>query len=164
MRTSIEPGVSPNICAGMKRSSRPACCSRRRRSSHWGSCSVPPPLYALLHEPACAQTNKPTGWAAELHFRTDPALRPLRDAAHRLAELEEWTPLYDEAALAANSVPTFAMVYESDLYVDTHHSLGTSARVGAVRTCLSADHAHYILSAFGPVVFNHLLAMARIEC
>ena len=103
-------------------------------------------------------------WAAELHFRTDPALRPLRDAAHRLAELEEWTPLYDEAALAANSVPTFAMVYESDLYVDTHHSLGTSARVGAVRTCLSADHAHYILSAFGPVVFNHLLAMARIEC
>lgn len=98
------------------------------------------------------------------HYRTDPALRPLRDTAHHLAEATDWKPLYDEAALAANTVPTFAMIYESDLYVDTQHSLSTAAKVGSLRTCLSKDHAHDGLAASGQVVFNHLVAMARGEC
>ncbi|MEY9854660.1 hypothetical protein ABH935_000257 [Catenulispora sp. GAS73] len=41
-----------------------------------------------------------------------------------------WSANYDEAALAANQVPTFAMVYEADLYVDPQHSLSTVGRVG----------------------------------
>lgn len=152
------------------------------------------PLYALLHEAAYAQakptwwaaervrtlfpqfdpdttldaSDAPLLFTGETihpwHYRTDPSLRPLRDAAHHLADISTWTPLYDETALAANSVPTFAMVYESDLYVDTQHSLSTSARVGALRTCLSKDHAHDGLAASGPVVFNHLVAMARGDC
>ena len=49
------------------------------------------------------------------HFRTDPALRPLRDTAHALAQTTEWTPLYDPGVLAANQVPTTAVVYQDDL-------------------------------------------------
>lgn len=151
------------------------------------------PLYALLHEAAYAQAKPTAWAAERVralfgqfdpdttldtadapllftgetihpwHYRTDPALRPLRDAAHQLADISDWKPLYDERVLAANKVPTFAMVYETDLYVDTPHSLATAARTGALRTCLSKDHAHDGLSASGQVVFNHLLAMARGE-
>ncbi len=82
------------------------------------------PLYALVHE-ACYAQGQATRWAADRvqaefpefgpaaavdgdipllftgemiypwMFRTDPVLRPLRDAAEELAAREDWPPLYD---------------------------------------------------------------------
>ena len=39
-------------------------------------------------------------------FDEIPALRDLKDAAHLLAEKEDWPPLYDVSVLNNNKVPS----------------------------------------------------------
>ncbi|MFF8610399.1 alpha/beta fold hydrolase [Streptomyces sp. NPDC015346] len=151
------------------------------------------PLYAVLHEAIYAQGHGPTAWAAERvraefpafdaektlagdgpllftgetvhpwHFETDPALRPLRETAHLLAERTDWTPLYDPARLAANEVPVAAAVYHDDLYVDTAHSLQTARAIRGLRTWVTDEFEHDGVRAGGPRVLDRLLALARGE-
>ncbi|MDT9687164.1 alpha/beta fold hydrolase [Streptomyces sp. P9(2023)] len=149
------------------------------------------PLYAALHEAIYAQGQGPTGWAAERvraefpefdaektlagdgpllftgetvhpwHFDTDPALRPLRETAHLLAERTDWAPLYDPARLAANEVPVAAAVYHDDMYVDTAHSLETARAIRGLRTWVTDEFEHDGVRAGGPRVLDRLLALAR---
>ncbi|WP_455353217.1 alpha/beta fold hydrolase [Streptomyces sp. SYSU K217416] len=151
------------------------------------------PLYALLHEPSYAQDARPTGWAAErvraefprfdaaktlagdepllftgesVHpwtFETDPALAPLRETAHLLAQRADWTPLYDAERLAANQVPVAAAVYHDDMYVDTEHSLRTARTIRGLRTWIADEYEHDGVRAGGPRVLDRLLALARDE-
>ncbi|MGH3160233.1 MAG: alpha/beta fold hydrolase, partial [Streptosporangiaceae bacterium] len=115
------------------------------------------PLYALLHEACYAQGPGATRWAAQrvraefpafdpaaaldgdapLMFTgemiypwmvdDDPLLRPLREAAERLAERESWPRLYAPERLAASQVPAAAAVYFDDMYVDAGFSLATAS-------------------------------------
>ncbi|MGW2201548.1 alpha/beta fold hydrolase [Streptomyces sp. NPDC001774] len=149
------------------------------------------PLYAVLHEAIYAQGHGPTAWAAERvraefpefdaektlagdapllftgetvhpwHFETDPALRPLRETAHLLAERTDWAPLYDPARLAANEVPVAAAVYHDDMYVDTAHSLETARAVRGLRTWVTDEFEHDGVRSGGPRVLDRLLALAR---
>ncbi|MEV4946419.1 alpha/beta fold hydrolase [Streptomyces sp. NPDC053755] len=151
------------------------------------------PLYAVLHEAIYAQGQGPTAWAADRvraefpgfdaertltgdapllftgetvhpwHFETDPALRPLRETAHLLAERADWAPLYDPARLAANEVPVAAAVYHDDLYVDTAHSLETARAIRGLRTWVTDEFEHDGVRAGGPRVLDRLLALARGE-
>ncbi|MGW7427945.1 alpha/beta fold hydrolase [Streptomyces sp. NPDC054861] len=151
------------------------------------------PLYAVLHEAIYAQGQGPTAWAADRvraefpafdaekalagdgpllltgetvhpwHFDTDPALRPLCETAHLLAERADWAPLYDPARLAANEVPVAAAVYHDDLYVDTAHSLETARAVRGLRTWVTDEFEHDGVRAGGPRVLDRLLALARGE-
>ncbi|MFF8833356.1 alpha/beta fold hydrolase [Streptomyces sp. NPDC015131] len=151
------------------------------------------PLYAVIHEPIYARGQGPTAWAAERvraefpafdataslaagrpplltgetihpwHFTTDPALRPLREAAELLAGREDWPPLYDPARLAANEVPVAAAVYHDDLYVDTAHSLATARAIRGLRTWVTDEYEHDGVRASGPKVLDRLLALARDE-
>ncbi|MEU9996599.1 alpha/beta fold hydrolase [Streptomyces sp. NPDC050848] len=149
------------------------------------------PLYAVLHEAIYAQGEGPTAWAAERvradfpefdaektlagdgpllftgetvhpwHFETDPALRPLRETAHLLAERTDWAPLYDPARLAANEVPVAAAVYHDDMYVDTAHSLETARAIRGLRTWVTDEFEHDGVRAGGPRVLDRLLGLAR---
>jgi len=151
------------------------------------------PIYALLHEPIYAQGGKPTAWSAErvrgefpefsperatsvgapllftgetIHpwrFRTDPALRPLREAADLLAERTEWAPLYDAEALDANQVPVAAVVYAEDLYVDAVHSSQTADRIRGLRRWITNEYEHDGLRSSGDAVFERLWRMADGE-
>ncbi|MFE6229013.1 alpha/beta fold hydrolase [Streptomyces sp. NPDC057854] len=151
------------------------------------------PLYAVLHEAIYAQGQGPTAWAAERvragfpefdaaaavadgrpvlltgetvhpwHFTTDPALRPLRETAELLARRDDWTPLYDPDALAANRVPVAAAVYHDDLYVDTADSLETAAAIRGLRTWVTDEFEHDGVRAGGPRVLDRLLALSRGE-
>ncbi|MFF7187233.1 alpha/beta fold hydrolase [Streptomyces sp. NPDC008222] len=151
------------------------------------------PLYALVHEAIYGQDGRPTAWSAErvraefpqfdaakalagdgpvlftgesVHpwmFDTDPALRPLRDTAHLLAEHTGWTPLYDPACLAANEVPAAAAVYHDDMYVDTGHALRTARAIRGLRTWVTDEFEHDGVRAGGPRVLDRLLALARDE-
>ncbi|MFJ3582162.1 alpha/beta fold hydrolase [Streptomyces sp. NPDC090127] len=151
------------------------------------------PLYAVLHEAIYAQGQGPTAWAAERvraefpefdaektlagdgpllftgetvhpwHFETDPALRPLRETAHLLAERTDWAPLYDPARLAANEVPVAAAVYHDDMYVDTGHSLETARAIRGLRTWVTDEFEHDGVRAGGPRVLDRLLSLARGE-
>jgi pimeloyl-ACP methyl ester carboxylesterase len=151
------------------------------------------PLYAVLHEAIYAQGGRPTDWSAERvraefpafgaagaldrgtpllftgetihpwHFETDPALRPLAEAAGLLAARTDWEPLYDTARLAANEVPVAAAVYHDDMYVDTAHSLRTARAVRGLRTWVTDEFEHDGVRAGGPRVLDRLIALVRDE-
>ena len=95
------------------------------------------------------------------HFRTDPALRPLRAVGDLLAGYENWRPLYDTSTLAANDVPTFATVYRDDLYVDPKQSLVSAEAIRSMAVHVSDEHEHDGLTSSGTDVIDQLLGMAR---
>ncbi|MEU1308776.1 alpha/beta fold hydrolase [Streptomyces cinnamoneus] len=149
------------------------------------------PLYTLLHEAIYAQDGRPTHWSAErvraefpqfelnvedggrflftgetVHpwmLRTQPALRPLHETAQLLARREGWTPLYDAAQLARNTVPVAAAIYHDDLYVDTGHSLRTARSIAGLRTWVTDEYEHDGVRASGRMVLDRLLRLVRDE-
>lgn len=138
------------------------------------------PLYAVVHE-ACWADGEATRWAAErvmpddfhddltlltgehvspLVFEEDPALRPLRDAAHLLAE-HPWPRLYDDEALSSCEVPAAAAVYVDDPYVDPGLSLATVERVPSMRAWVTNEYLHNGLRADGERILDRLIGMVR---
>jgi pimeloyl-ACP methyl ester carboxylesterase len=97
------------------------------------------------------------------HFRTDPALRPLREVADSLAERADWAPLYDVDVLASNQVPVAAAVYAEDLYVDAAHSSQTATRIRGLRRWITNEYEHDGLRTSGDAVFERLWRMADGE-
>jgi len=146
------------------------------------------PLYAVLHE-ACYAQGPATRWAAQRvraefgqfdaaaalegdapvmftgemtypwMLDLDPALGPLREAAHLLAERTGWPPLYDTARLAANEVPVAAAVYYDDMYVPAPLSLATAVRVRGLRPWITNEWEHDGLRVSGGAVLGRLIAM-----
>ncbi|MBY8887162.1 alpha/beta hydrolase [Streptomyces sp. PTM05] len=96
-------------------------------------------------------------------FTTDPALEPLREVAHALAEREEWPDLYDVGQLGRNEVPVAAAVYHDDMYVDTAHSLETAASVRGLRTWVTDEFEHDGLHVSDGRVLDRLIRLARGE-
>lgn len=143
------------------------------------------PLYAVMHESIYGQSG-PTAWAAQrVHdelpqfaadatpllftgemiypwlFDVDPALRPLREVAHVLAE-RTWTPLYDLDALAAVNVPAAAALYTDDIYVDAALARQTASSVRGLRVWETNAYDHDGLST-GHDVLDRLIKLARGE-
>jgi len=148
------------------------------------------PLYALLHE-ACYAQGSATRWSAQrirtefpgfdaaaaldgtapLLFTgemiypwmldTDPALRPLRQAAEILAGRDGWPPLYDPARLAASEVPAAAAVYYDDMYVPRELSVQTAGRIRGLRPWITNEYEHDALRVSGGKVLDRLIAMTR---
>ncbi|WP_395294133.1 alpha/beta fold hydrolase [Kitasatospora hibisci] len=96
-------------------------------------------------------------------FDTDPALRPIKEAADLLAARTGWADLYDPARLAANEVPVVAAVYHDDMYVDTADSLQTARAVRGLRTWITNEWEHDGLRVSGGKVLDRLIAMMRDE-
>lgn len=88
----------------------------------------------------------------------DPALTPLAEAAHLLAEHPWDRPLYDRARLAANTVPVAVCLYTQDMYVDPAASRDTAAATGAVRVVEDAVHHHDGLRRAGAEILDGLAA------
>jgi pimeloyl-ACP methyl ester carboxylesterase len=153
---------------------------------------TPSPLYAVLHE-ACYAQGGATGWSAQrvraefpafdpavtvegddpLTFtgemiypwmtEHDPALRPLREAADRLAERDGWPALYDPARLRANEVPAAAAIYFGDMYVDRDDSLRTAATIAGLRPWVTSEFDHDGVRVSGGRVLDRLIALTRGE-
>lgn len=108
--------------------------------------------------PEFAATARPlmlTGEAAfPCMFEADPLLRPLKPAVDALMEDTHFDVIYDEAALASNTVPLQAAVYFDDLYVDSGLQLDTLSRVGASHAWVTNEFEHD--GAHGSQVFRHL--------
>jgi pimeloyl-ACP methyl ester carboxylesterase len=147
------------------------------------------PLYAVLHE-ACLGNGSATRWAAQrvraefpeldpakaldggepLPFtgemiypwmvEADPVLRPLRDAADLLAELD-WPRLYDEARLRTNEVPVAAAVYHDDMYVPYKLSIDTAATIRGLRPWVTNEYEHDGLRVGNGAVLDRLIAQVR---
>jgi pimeloyl-ACP methyl ester carboxylesterase len=138
------------------------------------------PIYAILHE-ACWADGGTTRWAAQRllpsYYHEAPelftgehvfpwmfedygALKPLRDAAHLLAE-HEWPRLYDPERLAANEVPVAAAIYANDMYVERAFSEETAAHIANTRAWLTSEYEHNGLRADGERVLGHLIDLIR---
>ncbi|HXD54302.1 MAG TPA: alpha/beta fold hydrolase [Solirubrobacteraceae bacterium] len=136
------------------------------------------PIYAVLHE-ACWANGGATRWAAQRVYEElawpeelltgehifpwmfeAPSLEPLAAAAELLAA-HEWPVLYDEAALAANTVPCAAAVYAEDPYVERALSEETAAVVPGMRVWLTSEYDHDGLRADGERLLGRLLDLAR---
>ena len=144
------------------------------------------PIYALLHEAEYCQGHA-SQWAAESvraelpEFNWRPGssllftgemvypwmfdeyqgLRPLKEAAERLAAEAEWPSLYDVAALSRNQVACAAALYYDDMYVPRQYSEETAAAIGGLRVWVTNEFEHNGLRAEGEALLDRLLAMAR---
>ncbi len=146
------------------------------------------PIYAILHESIYCQ-GAAGRWSAErlraqhpefaydpggrLHFTGEMVypwmfedyaqLRPLREAAEILAAKEDWPTLYDVDALRRNKVPTAAVIYYDDLYVERRWSEECAAEIAGIRTWITDEYDHNGLRADGPRILGRLLELARGE-
>ena len=144
------------------------------------------PVYAILHE-ACYCQGAASRWSAErirgefTEFDSAPGspvlftgemiypwmfddfaqLKPLREAAHILADYDGWPMLYDVAALARNSTPCVAAMYYNDMYVDRVLSQHGADTINGIKIWVTSEHEHNGLRADGEHVLDHLLALLR---
>ncbi len=147
------------------------------------------PLYAVLHE-AIYANQASTGWAAHTvrqefpafadavvrsgdealltgemifpwQFDQDPALRPLKELAHHLAQRKDWPSLYNPEALAANQVPTAAVVYLGDMFVPYAGSAKTAARIGNFSAIPTDKYQHDGIRQDGAELLDQLLTKVR---
>jgi pimeloyl-ACP methyl ester carboxylesterase len=91
----------------------------------------------------------------------DPALTPLAEAAHLLAERAWDRPLYDPDRLAASTVPVAACVYTQDMFVDADLSRATAAATGSVVLVEDEEHHHDGLRRAGADVLGRLESALR---
>lgn len=146
------------------------------------------PLYAVLHE-ACYAQQAATAWAAERvrgeHPELDPTanervfftgemvypwmfkeyeqLRSFEEAAHLLAEREDWPLLYDAERLAQNEVPCVATVYDDDMYVERTFSMETARAIAGMRTWVTNEFEHNGLRSEGETILGRMIEMMRGE-
>lgn len=122
-------------------------------------------LAAQLDPVAAAAAGRLVPFTGEMvfpfMFDDIASLRPLKAAAHALAE-HEWPPtLYDAAALARNTVPTAATAYFEDLYVEFALATETAAAINGCRVWVTSEYMHSGVREDGARVLGTLLAMAR---
>lgn len=144
------------------------------------------PIFSILHEAIYAQ-EEATNWAAE-RVRRDfsqfdyaperpflftgemiypwmleqyETLKPLREAADILATKSDWPRLYDLERLANNTVPTAALLYFNDMYVDLNYALETASHVPEFKTWITSEYEHNGLRADGERVLDKLIALNR---
>ncbi|XP_057979739.1 uncharacterized protein LOC131165736 [Malania oleifera] len=87
------------------------------------------------------------------------ALRHFKDAAHLLAEEEDWSPLYDIATLNNNKVPVAAAVYYDDMFVNFKLVMETASQIAGIRLWITNEYMHSGLRDAGGQVFSHLMGM-----
>jgi hypothetical protein len=143
------------------------------------------PIFAILHEPIYAQGHA-TRWSAERiraefpqfdplrsdgpvfftgemifpwMFEEVETLKPLREAAHLIAEKEDWPQLYDAAVLADNKVPCAALIYAEDMYVERNFSEDTAKVIRGCKVWMTNEYDHDGLRTDGMRVLGKLLDM-----
>jgi hypothetical protein len=146
------------------------------------------PIYALLHEAIYCQ-HEASNWSADRiraaypEFELSPdkpvyftgemiypwmfdeyeRLRPLKEAAHILANDATWPRLYDPAALRANTVPCAAVIYYNDMYVERRFSEETAQSIQGLKVWVTNEYEHNGLRAEGEIILGRLLAMLHGE-
>lgn len=70
------------------------------------------------------------------------ALRPWKETALALASVSDWSPVYNTSQLAANTVPTAAVVYYNDTMVDFDLSMATAAAIKNINVWVTNEFTH----------------------
>ena len=144
------------------------------------------PIYAILHESIYCQ-GFASNWSAhrvrqsrdEFNYQKGQpfyftgemvfpwmfdqyeCLKPLKQAAHILAEKEDWGPLYDAEQLANNKVPVSCAVYADDMFVEMDISRETLAQIPNSKAWITNEYEHNGLRADGERVLDKLIEMGE---
>lgn len=86
-------------------------------------------------------------------------LRKLRETAELVAEIDDWPSLYDEAQLAKNEVPLYAVTYMDDIYVDYELAQETAAKIKNCKQFISNIFYHDGLRSKHEEVMKQLFAL-----
>ncbi|MEV6415791.1 alpha/beta fold hydrolase [Kribbella sp. NPDC051718] len=140
------------------------------------------PLYAVLHESSYSDGGA-TRWSAQRtqpddfqgdsllltgehiypwYFEDAAELRPYREVAAVLAE-EDWPQLYDADVLSRCEVPSAAVVYVDDPYVDMTYSLETARLIPSLKTWVTNEYLHSGLRTGGGQLLDRLIKLAKGE-
>lgn len=134
-------------------------------ASRWAAQRVRDAHAAEFDASAAAREGRPVLFTGEMvfpwMFEDYAELRKVAGAAHALAETADWGPLYDAAALSTNAVPTAAISYYEDLFVDFNLAQETAGRVRGLRQWVTNEYLHCGIREAGAAIFERLLSMAR---
>lgn len=143
------------------------------------------PIYALLHEAIYCEGSAsrwsahrmreefpqleiresgPVFWTGETvypwMFEDYAQLRPMREVAERLAQIEDWEPLYGERA---DEVPGAAAMYYDDMYVERAFSEEAVKRLPGLKLWVTNGFDHNGIGVAGAKIFERLIRMSRNE-
>lgn len=90
-------------------------------------------------------------------FEQDPALVPLQDVAHLLAEKDDWADPYDSDALAENGVPVAAALYTPDMFVPFESQRRTAAAIRGLVQVVTSEYQHDGIRTDGQSLLGKLL-------
>lgn len=143
------------------------------------------PLYAILHESIYCQ-QQASDWSAQrvrhhypqYQYQTGTdlcftgemvypwmfdqmvCLQPLREAAHLLAQKNNWSSLYCSEQLANNTVPIAAAVYVEDMYVEYRYSCETLGLLANAKSWQTNQYEHNGLRVDGERILDQLISLA----
>ncbi|KAF3780159.1 Proline iminopeptidase [Nymphaea thermarum] len=134
-------------------------------SSRWSAQRVRDEFEARFNAVLSAREKRPIMFTGEMifpwMFDEIHALRPLKEAAHLLAEKEDWPLLYDIDTLKNNKVPVAAAVYYEDMYVNFKLAMDTASQIAGIRLWITNEYMHSGLRDSGSQVFDHLMGMLK---
>ncbi|CAN6485804.1 unnamed protein product [Victoria cruziana] len=134
-------------------------------SSRWSAQRVMDEFDDRFNAVRSAREKRPVLFTGEMifpwMFDELHALRPLKEAAHLLAEKEDWPSLYDIATLKTNKVPVAAAVYYEDMYVNFKLAMDTASQIANIRLWITNEYMHSGLRDSGSQVFDQLMGMLK---
>lgn len=132
-------------------------------ASEWSASSIRTEVENKFDAIRAAKEGHPVLFTGEMifpwMFDEIHALKPLKDAAHKLAEKKDWPPLYDVQVLNNNKVPVAAAVYYEDVYVNFKLAMETASQIAGIRLWITNEFMHSGLRDDGSKVIDHLFGM-----
>ncbi|KXZ44286.1 hypothetical protein GPECTOR_70g517 [Gonium pectorale] len=124
-----------------------------------------PPFADLFDAHKAVQENRPVMFTGEcvykFHYEDVACLRPFKETAELLARKSDWGPLYDADKLACNRVPTAAIAYLDDVFVDFNMSQETANRIQGLKLWATNEFRHSGIRDEGHRIFDRLLGLVR---
>lgn len=134
-------------------------------SSQWSAHKIRGEYESIFDPIRAAKETRPVFFTGEMifpwMFDEFHALRPFKEAAHLLAEKNDWPPLYDVKVLNNNQVPVAAAVYFEDMYVNFHLAMETASEISGIRLWVTNEYMHSGLRDSGSQVFDQLMGMLQ---
>ncbi|KAI0008523.1 alpha/beta-hydrolase [Xylariaceae sp. FL0662B] len=145
----------------------PCWCFGPAATGKWAAERVGKTLgeYQWLHKDWAGPASlggKPLYFSGEMiypfHFETCSELIKLRETAHKLAEFDQWSDLYDMEQLAKNEVPVYAASY-NDMFVDRDLARITASRINNIKVFETNVLLHSAFRSKPEDVFRELLRL-----
>eukprot|EP00899_Mesostigma_viride_P023854 jgi/Mesvir1/4653/Mv03468-RA.1 len=140
-------------------------CQRASSASKFSAERIRNEFAADFDAVAAAQAGRPVNFTGEMTYPwmydQMAALRPIKEAAEMLANVDDWSPIYNDEVLRRNTVPVAAAVYFEDLYVDFNLSQATVSKIQGIRTFVTNQYLHSGLRDDGAAIFERLTGMLK---